>query len=194
MAKNGPSKREFLEGLKALAEGFRRDIEAQVEGFAPDQAAQDGRRQKAREDFAFFCRAYFPHYVTSEPSLMHRWLYERLPRLAREKRGRKLALAAPRGEAKSTICTQLFVLWCVIFEHYWMIPLVMDTFEQAAEMLEAIKAELVANPRLLMDYPEVTGEGRVWQAGVIVTKNNRKIRAAGSGKRMRGMRHGPLPT
>lgn len=191
MAKNGPSKREFLEGLKALAEGFRRDIEAQVEGFAPDQAAQDGRRQKAREDFAFFCRAYFPHYVTSEPSLMHRWLYERLPRLAREKRGRKLALAAPRGEAKSTICTQLFVLWCVIFEHYWMIPLVMDTFEQAAEMLEAIKAELVANPRLLMDYPEVTGEGRVWQAGVIVTKNNRKIRAAGSGKRMRGMRHGP---
>lgn len=190
MAK-GPSKREFLDGLKSLAEGFRRDIEAQVDGFDPDPKAQAERVARAEKDFAFFCREYFPHYVKSAPSYMHEWLFERLPRMARERKGRKLALAAPRGEAKSTICTQLFVLWCVIFGHYWMIPLVMDTFEQAAEMLEAIKAELVANPRLLMDYPAVTGEGRVWQAGVIVTKNNRKIRAAGSGKRMRGMRHGP---
>lgn len=190
MAK-GPSKREFLDGLKDLAEGFRRDIEAQVEGFDPDPEAQARRVKQATENYAFFCREYFPHYVKSAPSLMHGWLYERLPRLAREKRGRKLALAAPRGEAKSTLVTQLFVLWCAIFGHYWMIALVMDTFEQAAEMLEAIKAELETNPRLLMDFPEVTGPGRVWQAGVILTRNNRKIRAAGSGKRMRGMRHGP---
>ena len=190
MAK-GLSKREFLDGLKDLADGFRRDIEAQVEGFDPDPKAQETRVKRAAAEFDFFCREYFPHYIKAEASHLHRWLFERLPRLARERKGVKLALAAPRGEAKSTICTQLFVLWCVIFGLYWMIPLVMDTFEQAAEMLEAIKAELEANPRLLMDFPEVTGQGRVWQAGVIVTKNNRKIRAAGSGKRMRGMRHGP---
>lgn len=185
------TKKGFLEDLKNLAEGFRRDIEAQVEGFDPGGEAQAARRDRARGDFAFFAREYFPHYIKAEPSTLHQWLFERLPRLARERRGVKLALAAPRGEAKSTICTQLFVIWCVVFEFYWMIPLVMDTFEQAAEMLEAIKAELESNPRLLMDFPEATGQGRVWQAGVILTRNNRKIRAAGSGKKLRGMRHGP---
>lgn len=185
------SKRAFLEGLRDLADGFRRDIEAQVEGFNPDPEAQAARIARARAGFDFFCRTYFPHYIKAEPSALHQWLFERLPRLARERRGVKLALAAPRGEAKSTICTQLFVLWCVVFELYWMIPIVMDTFEQAAEMLEAIKAELESNPRLLMDFPEATGQGRVWQAGVILTANNRKIRAAGSGKKLRGMRHGP---
>ena len=32
-------------------------------------------------------------------------------------------------------------------------------------MLESIKAELEANPRLEMDYPAITGEGRIWQEG-----------------------------
>lgn len=185
------SKKAFLEGLRDLADGFRRDIEAQVDGFDPDPEAQAARKVRAKAEFSYFCREYFPHYIKAQPSKLHEWLFERLPRLARERLGVKLALAAPRGEAKSTICTQLFVIWCVVFGLYWMIPIVMDTFEQAAEMLEAIKAELESNPRLLMDYPEATGQGRVWQAGVILTANNRKIRAAGSGKKLRGMRHGP---
>ena len=67
----------------------------------------------------------------------------------------------------------------------------MDAFDQAAIMLEAIKAELEGNPRLAMDFPEACGAGRVWQAGVIVTRNDRKIEAVGSGKRIRGRRHGP---
>jgi predicted phage terminase large subunit-like protein len=185
------SQKAFLDGLRDLADGFRRDIEAQVDGFDPGAEAQAARKTRAKADFGYFCREYFPHYIKAEPSRLHEWLFERLPRLARERLGVKLALAAPRGEAKSTICTQLFVIWCVVCELYWMIPIVMDTFEQAAEMLEAIKAELESNPRLLMDYPEATGQGRVWQAGVILTANNRKIRAAGSGKKLRGMRHGP---
>lgn len=185
------TRKEFLNDLAQLAEACRRDIEAQVEGFSPDAEAQAARKARAAAEFDFFCRTYFPHYIKAEPSLLHKYLFERLPRLARERRGVKLALAAPRGEAKSTICTQLFVLWGLIFEHYWMVAIVMDTFEQAAEMLEAIKAELEANPRLLMDFPEATGKGRVWQAGVILTANNRKLRAAGSGKKLRGMRHGP---
>jgi len=58
-------------------------------------------------------------------------------------------------------------------------------------MLEAIKAELEFNPRLAMDFPESAGRGRVWQVGVIVTANNVKVEIFGSGKRIRGRRHGP---
>ena len=185
------SKRDFLQGLKELADGLRQQIEAKVEGFDPDPAAMAVRKAEAQANLAFFARTYFPHYIQAEPSLLHDYLFTRLPELARAKAGAKLALAAPRGEAKSTIVSQIFVLWCIVngLRHY--IPIIMDAFEQAATMLEAIKAELEANARLKMDYPEACGQGRVWQAGVIVTVNNAKIQAFGSGKRMRGLRHGP---
>jgi predicted phage terminase large subunit-like protein len=185
------SKREFLAGLSALAAELRQEIEAKVDGFDPDPKAQENRQREAVQSLAFFARTYFPHYCSAQPSVMHEWLFERLPRLARAKAGAKLALAAPRGEAKSTLVTQIFVLWCVVhgLRHY--VPIIMDAFDQAATMLEAIKVELEANPRLKLDFPDACGEGRVWQAGVIVTTNNIKIQAFGSGKRMRGLRHGP---
>lgn len=72
-----------------------------------------------------------------------------------------------------------------------MIGIIMNTEEQAAEMLESIKAELDSNPRLAMDFPEACGRGRVWQATTIVTANNRKVRIGGTGKKIRGMKHGP---
>jgi len=185
------SKREFLAGLSALAAELRQEVEAKVDGFDPDPKALEMRRADATASLAFFARTYFPHYCSAAPSVMHECLFERLPRLARAKAGAKLALAAPRGEAKSTLVTQIFVLWCVVhgLRHY--IPIIMDAFDQAATMLEAIKVELEANPRLKLDFPDACGEGRVWQAGVIVTANNIKIQAFGSGKRMRGLRHGP---
>ena len=185
------SKREFLDGLKDLAADLRQQIEAKVDGFDPDPAAQAERKAKADHDLGFFARTYFPHYIQAEPSLLHDYLFNRLPGLARAKAGAKLAIAAPRGEAKSTIVSQIFVLWCVVTNQRHYVPIIMDAFEQAATMLEAIKAELEANARLKMDYPEACGQGRVWQAGVLVTVNNAKIQAFGSGKRMRGLRHGP---
>ena len=66
----------------------------------------------------------------------------------------------------------------------------MDSIDQAYPMLEAIKAELEFNPRLKTDFPEMCGQGRVWQAGTIVTASNVKIQVFGSGKKMRGMVHG----
>jgi hypothetical protein len=72
-----------------------------------------------------------------------------------------------------------------------MVGIFMNTEEQAAEMLESVKAELDANPRLAMDFPEACGQGRVWQATTAITANNIKIRIGGTGKKVRGMKHGP---
>lgn len=185
------SRRAFLQELAKLADGFRREIEAKVSGFAPDAQASRARRQQADRDLECFARTYFPHYVTLPNSRLHDYLYQRLAEVADSPESETDAIAAPRGEAKSTITSQIFVIWCVVTGRKWYPMIGMDAFDQAAIMLEAIKAELESNPRLAMDYPEAAGQGRVWQAGVIVTRNGRKIEAVGSGKRIRGRRHGP---
>ena len=67
----------------------------------------------------------------------------------------------------------------------------MDAFDQAAVMVEAIKTELAANPRLALDFPEAAGQGPVWREGVIVTPTGTKVQGLGALKRLRGLRHGP---
>lgn len=187
------SRRAFLDEIEKYAGEFRQIIEAEVDGFDPDPVASSIRRLRAigREGFEFFARAYFPHYVKKANSRLHDYLYSRLPAIADSAQSETDAIAAPRGEAKSTLVSQIFVIWCVVTGRKWYPMIGMDAFDQAAIMLEAIKAELESNPRLAMDFPEATGRGRVWQAGVIVTANDRKIEAVGSGKRIRGRRHGP---
>ncbi len=105
--------------------------------------------------------------------------------------GQKRLVIAPRGSAKSTHISQAFPLWCIVTEQKHFICLIMDAFEQAAIMIEAIKAELEFNPRLAYDFPEIVGQGRTWREGVIVTANNIKVEGFGTGKKIRGRRHGP---
>lgn len=191
MASNQTSRRAFLEEIGKLAQEFRLQIEAEVDGFDPDPAALAARRAQAEKDYRFFARTYFPHYVKKSEAALHSYLYDRLPEIVDNGIGDHEAIAAPRGNAKSTLVTQIFVIWCVVTgrKHYPVI--VMDALDQAATMLEAIKAELAFNPRLSMDFPEACGGGRVWQVGTIITANDVKVQAFGSGKRMRGLRHGP---
>ncbi|CAN5438675.1 phage terminase large subunit [soil metagenome] len=185
--------KEFLDGLADLAEGLRRQIDANLDGWDISPEAIAERRRKVFNPitgFEYWDRNYFPHYGKAEPSELHKYLYQRLPMMVNTPSGQRDALAAPRGEAKSTKVSMSFVTWCVVTGLKWYPVIIMDAFEQAAEMLEAIKAELEANPRMLGDFPEACGKGKVWRAGVIVTTNGRKIEAFGSAKKIRGRRHG----
>jgi predicted phage terminase large subunit-like protein len=180
--------------LQALAAGLRRHIETDCAAFSTEAEATAARQAQARDPqtgFRFFCQTYFPHYLTAAPSVLHEFLFDLLPTLIAGPQGRKLALAAPRGEAKSTLAALLFPLWCAVTGQKRYIVLVMDALDQALPALEAIKAELDSNPRLAQDFPEACGEGRVWQQRVILTANGAKVEVFGSGKRMRGLRHGP---
>jgi len=183
--------KDFLKELGELAASLRQQIEAECDGFAPDAEASKERKAQARDDFAFFRRTYFPHYVKYGDSVLHTWLDENLPRLVDRPAGQRLAVAAPRGEAKSTVVGLQFVLWCAVSNRKRYMLEIADAFEQAAAQLEAVKAELEANPRLALDFPEHCGQGRVWNAGVIITSGQVKIQAFGANKRMRGLRHGP---
>ena len=187
----GLSLKDFRLGLSELSAQLRKIIEAQVMGFDPDPAKGKVRRERALSSYEFFTKTYFPHYIQHENSVLHDFLYRELPALVESPKGEHDAIAAPRGEAKSTLVSQIFVLWCIAkrIKHYPLI--VMDSFDQAAMMIEAIKAELEFNPRLSQDFPEICGPGRVWREGMIITANDVKVQGAGSGKKLRGLRHGP---
>ncbi|GAP37890.1 phage terminase large subunit [Piscinibacter sakaiensis] len=188
------SSKEFLDGLAELAESLRRQIDADLDGWSLEPEAIAERRRQVCDPvtgFEFWDRTYFPHYGRAEPSALHQYLYARLPQLINASTGQRDAIAAPRGEAKSTKVSMSFVTWCLVTGAQWYVVIVMDAFDQAAEMLEAIKAELDTNPRIASDFPEAAGQGKVWRAGVIVTANGRKVEAFGSAKKIRGRRHGP---
>lgn len=188
------NKKDFLRDLADYAAALRRKIEAEVDGFDPDPMASQQRRMQAFDPingYGFFVQTYFPHYVRHpEQSELHRYLFQRLPEIVRSPDSQNDAIAAPRGEAKSTLVSQLFVLWCLITGRKRYAVIVMDSIDQAYPMLEAIKAELAFNSRLNTDFPEACGQGRVWQSGTILTANDAKVQVAGSGKKLRGLRHG----
>lgn len=190
--RKGLTPKQASDDLAAFAANLRQRIEAQVTGFDPDPAACAARRKRATADFDTFVNTYFPHYIRSpHKSELHKYLFRRLVEIVGSDKSETDAIAAPRGEAKSTLVSQLFVLWCLVTGRKKYPVIVMDSIDQAYPMLEAIKAELEFNPRLSMDFPEATGQGRVWQSGTIVTRGDAKVQVAGSGKKLRGLRHGP---
>lgn len=154
------SAKQFRYALADIAAALQQQIEADCEGFPSDPKASTKRREQALADFIFFRRTYFPHYCTIPgDSTLHTWLDAALPRMAEAREGQHIALAAPRGEAKSTFISLFFVLWCVLTGRKRYILIIADALEQAAILLEAVKAELDGNPRLAMDFPAETGRG-----------------------------------
>ena len=180
--------KEFELELAKLGEDLRNQIALEVEAFSTDPIASKQRRDRAWHDYQYFCQTYFPHYVPAPHfSLFHQFIFTRFPECIDSKEDAREVHQAPRGEAKSTYETQLGSLWCIVTGRKHMIGIIMNTEEQSAEMLAAIKAELDTNPRLAQDFPEATGQGRVWQSTMAITTNNIKIRIGGTGKKIRGM-------
>lgn len=190
---------EFRDQIEGLGATLRRQIEANVEGFPADDTARAERRGAVADPgtgFEFFARTYFPHYVKSAPSRLHQHLFADLPAMltsdaAIGRIGHRKLKIAPRGSAKSTLTTQIFTLWCALRRVKRFIIIAMDTYEQAALMVEAIKVEIESNPRLAYDFPEFCGAGRRWREGEIVTRNDVMILGAGARQKLRGRRFGP---
>ncbi|MDD7908625.1 phage terminase large subunit [Pseudovibrio exalbescens] len=189
------SAKDFKKSLAEMAESFRQKIDLEVDAFPVDNKARAQRIAKVADPetgYRFFAETYFPHYLTSPPSKLHLDLYANLPLIVLDENGRRELITAPRGSAKSTHVSLIFPLWCIVLglKHYIM--LIMDAFEQAAVMIEALKAELENNPRLTYDFPEICGQGRTWREGDLITRNNIKVEGFGTGKKLRGRRHGPF--
>ena len=145
---------------------------------------RDLRKKKALKSFKYFVKTYFP--PEKKFSEFHKFLFDYLPKTLDNPNFRRTVIAAPRGNAKTTFISRYFPLWCIIKKAKNFVFLISDTIDQAMDNLEAIKIHLEDNPRLNQDFPEVCGIGRKWAAEEIITKNNIKLKVAGTGKRIRG--------
>lgn len=133
---------------------------------------------------------FFPHYFTHPASQMHLWLAEMLQWKHKESQTHE-AIIAPRSGAKTTWTSKLYTLFCVChgLEHY--ILLIGDSSEQSWQNLAAVKKELVDNEALGLAYPHACGQGPRWNESYIITRNDIKVEALGTRKKVRGRTHGP---
>lgn len=150
------------------------------------------RRSMGQESVLKFGQAYLPGHFSVEPSAMHREIDGLLCR-ASEQRGMRIALAAPRGHAKSTLISLAYVLWSVCYHREAFVVIISDTADQAVGLLGHIRQELEANPRLREDFPDAcapAGSPGSWRQGEITLRSGARITALGAEQKIRGRRHG----
>jgi predicted phage terminase large subunit-like protein len=151
-------------------------------------------RRKTAQDFLTFRKYYFAHYHSVPDGAMQKELSKLLSR-AVNKRGSKLAIAAPRGFAKSTLVSLEFVIYCICFKLEGFIVIVSATQSQATNFLRDIKREFETNEKLRNDFPDVSGVdnksvSQRWSETEIITANDIKVLAISTGQQIRGRRHG----
>lgn len=143
--------------------------------------AQKGRVEKAKQDFFYFFSTYFPHYTEEETPDFHKELIKEI-----EKNQEIIPVAAPRGFAKSTIVTFAYVMWEIVKGHEGIIPVIMDTKDQAEEQTGRIKIELENNPRITNDFGKFKING---SDDEFFIESKLKIKALGSGQKPRGLKY-----
>lgn len=191
------TRKEFTKWL----DGYTSELKETIRSNATLPADQrDERRERQRVDFHYFRTTYMPHYyyLAGKSDLQEHLegIYHRIAdrcsisNAAATAMGEKYAIAAPRGHGKSTDVSVAFVIWCIVNDLKHFITIFSDAIELTETLIEAIKAELSENDNLKADFPHATGLGKVWKIGDIVTRNGIRVKGYGSGKRVRGVKHG----
>lgn len=184
------SRAEFIAWLKDKKEELKSQISSNVTLKVEEKEV---RIKRAKKDFLYFAKTYFPHYFSLKgQSALHLDLAKTFESITQGKGGGRYAYAAPRANAKTTYVAQLFPLWCICFGFKHFIVEISDAVELVEGNLEAIKAELEENANLALDFPQACGISSLWKVGEFVTRNGIKLKAFGSGKRLRGVKFGAL--
>jgi len=151
-------------------------------------------RKKVCKDFHKFREYYFKNYHKFPDADFHKELSSLLLRITAN-RGTKIAIAAPRDSAKSTIVSLEYVIYCICYKFEEFIVITSSTSDQAVDFLSHVKKELECNERLCRDFPEICETGEKprpprWTQKEISTRNGVKVIALSTGQQIRGRRHG----
>ena len=140
--------------------------------------------------FGAFCRKYLRHHFPLPDSRFHTALKSRLDWYTTH-RGNNEVWIAPRGNAKSTLISLAYILYCICVESEKYIVLVSDTQAQGVQFLSDIKTELEHNAEMRRDFPAACGKSATqWNNEEIITRNNIKVVALGMRGKIRGRKFG----
>jgi predicted phage terminase large subunit-like protein len=159
-------------------------------GLPPDANGRKILFSRSMELFGYY---YFPHILTKPNNPFHTWLYKKSFDILSKtewKKGVKLAVAAPRGYAKSSLLSFVLPMWCMCFERKKYIVLISETAGQTEDYLDDIKSELMGNSKLRKDFPQACGKSDTrWRQDDIILKNGVRVRGIGRGGRIRGRKY-----
>lgn len=167
---------------------------AQPRPISVGEALSAARRTAAERSLRVFAETYLPHHFPLKPSAMHLELFDLLEDASR-RRGARIALAAPRGHAKSTLVSVAYALWSVCYAREEFIVLISDCSDQAIDHLATIRRELEDNQRLIEDFPGVCEapdqrpSAPRWKRADLITRSGIRIAAFGAGQKLRGRKH-----
>lgn len=187
--------------------------EAEAEYLALDEAER--RLAQSGTSYEAWAYRYLPKHFAMEPGEFHREIYEDLQSVLHQKTisGRlydAVAYAYPRGHGKTTTMFGA-ILW-VVYEwermrHFQGSPpfilIVSDTLDQARDRALEIRDEIEANDALIADYGELAPDARErmgvasnrggrqtrikWTETDFTTRSGVRIKAVGSGSKVRGL-------
>lgn len=152
------------------------------------------KAEKAKRDCIFFAENYLKHLLPEKTGEFHKNLIE----IVNRKENERLDILAPRGHAKSTWITIIYVIWKIVNDREITVIIASDTIDQAETFLRLIKDELEYNENLIEDFglfrpKEKTGATGVWRVNdITVVREGRSkeptIMCAGAGKKIVGRR------
>ena len=155
------------------------------EAYAKKQAYK-----KLYENMALFGVHCFPTALNKDIPPFHGEVYKALA----NDRQKKVAIAAPRGTAKSTTTSLIFPLWRVAFkksDEDLFIVIVSESQQQAINFLSRIKHHLTNSHRFRALFGDLSGNtAKRWTNNDIVLANGTRIIAVGTGQRVRGFIEG----
>ena len=98
----------------------------------------------------------------------------------------RVLFIAPRGFAKSTLCSRLFALWIALYKKKVDTFLVSATISLAKENMRIIREELEGNEKILRDFGNQKSDK--WTEEHLMLNNGVQLRAKGRGFQIRGFR------
>ena len=155
-----------------------------------EQYAQKQVYKKLYKNMALFGRTCFPTALHKDIPPFHANIYSSLA----DDKKRRVAIAAPRGTAKSTTTTLVYPLWRAAFKKSsedLFIVIISESQAQSINFLSRIKYHL-DNSKMFHDLFGNLGSSTAerWTHTDVILANGARIVAVGTGQRVRGFLQG----
>lgn len=139
--------------------------------------------EECKKDFAKMIARYFPHYADASPAAFHLYWGKKVVSDPLFKGFAQWG----RALAKSVINNIFIPFWLWLRGEPIYFVVIGNSQDKAEQLLEDLRAEFEANPRILADFGEQKQLG-TWESGFFQTKGGFIAQALGMGQSVRGLR------